>query len=70
MQYHIDMITYGMAFLDQLAALVGQLNSMWKNSTFLKQMDRAGLEPGGPAWQTEMLTIMLYPYPSLSNSVK
>ena len=40
-----------------------RLITCWKNSTFLKETDRTGLEPGWPAWQTETLTNMLISHP-------
>ena len=61
MHYHIDMITRGWPLLNQSSALVGTVQ--W-HSTFLKQADRAGREPGRLAFQTETLTTVLFPRPA------
>ena len=66
MHYHIDMIIYGPPLLNQSSALVG--TSIWHAGRAPPvceiQMDWAGLEPGRPASQTKILTIMLFPRPN------
>ena len=42
----------------------GKWITWWYNATFLKQTDLAGLKSGWPTWQTETLTIMLFPLPT------
>ena len=63
MHYHTDTITHGTIFDEPVVGSGGdRLTTCWKNSSFLKQTDRTGLEPGWPTWKTETLTIMLYPH--------
>ena len=62
MLYHIDMITHGTAFVEPVVSSGGD---KLKHADRIPQTDRARLEPVLPAWQTEMLTIMLFllPFP-------
>ena len=47
----MDMITHGTNFGEPVSGTGGdKFITFWQNPTFLKQMDRAGLEPGQPAW--------------------
>ena len=56
MHYYIDMITHGRPLVNQSSALVEtSFITFSKNSTFLKQADCTGLEPGWLTWQMETL---------------
>ena len=47
MHYHIDMITHVTVFGEPVGSTGGdKLITFQQNSTFLKQMDLSGLEPG------------------------
>ena len=58
MHYHMNMITRGTAFVEPVC-----YTDERQNPTFPKQTDHTGLEPGWAAWQTETITIMLFPHP-------
>ena len=65
MHYHIDLITHATALVESFRDTGGTSQYyVGRSPPFGKiQTDRAGLEPGRPTTQTEMLTIMLSPRP-------
>ena len=71
MHYHTDMITHGTAFGEPVVGNGGdRLITCWKNSTFLIQADRAGLEPGRPTRQAMTQTIVLFPRPLMYSNTR
>ena len=63
-------MTHGPPFFNQSSALVGNSSmALWQHTTFLKQADCTGREPGRTSWQTETLPTVLFPHPDQARKV-